>query len=127
MKLGVKLNPKSHTPLAVQICDRIRRLVNTGRLPAGELLPSVRAAADDWGVNFTTVARAYQTLKAEGLICQNKSRRMIVCVDVKTMSERERAKMLSPLIAALKAQARELRLTDAALRAEIVRVLKWDA
>lgn len=127
MKLGIKLNHESHTPVTVQIAERIRRLIKTGRLPAGEILPSVRLAADEWGVNFTTVSRAYQSLKAEGLICQNKSRRLAVCVDVKAMTERERAKLLTPMIVGLKAQARELRLTDAALRAEIIRVLKWDA
>jgi len=127
MKLGIKLNHESHTPVTVQIAERIRRLIKTGRLAAGHLLPSVREAADDWGVNFTTVSRAYQELKAEGLIAQNKSRRMEVSAEVKSMSERDRAKLLTPMIIGLKAQARELRLTEEALRAEIFRVLKWDA
>lgn len=127
MKLAIRLNHGSHTPLTVQIAERIRRLIKTGRLSAGDVLPSVRTAADDWGVNFTTVSRAYKELKTEGLISPNKSRRLEVCVTVKSTSERDRAKLLTPMIVGLKAQARELRLSDAALRTEIFRVLKWDA
>lgn len=126
MKLGIKLNHDSHTPVTMQIAERIRRLIKTGRVTAGDVLPSVRQAADDLDVNFTTVSRAYQTLKAEGLIEQNKSRRLAVCAEVKPTSEGDRTKLLAPMILGLKAQARELRLTDAALRAEIFRVLKWD-
>lgn len=125
MKIGIKLNHDSHTPLKDQIAERIRRLIKTSRLSAGDVLPSVREAADNWGVNFTTVSRAYQELKAEGLISPNKSRRLEVCVTVKMSSERDRAKLLTPMIVGLKAQARELRVSDEALQAEIARALRW--
>src|SRR5215210_3825900 len=49
------------------VADVVRRIAG-GELPAGERLPTVRAAAARWGVNANTVARAYAELAARGLV-----------------------------------------------------------
>jgi DNA-binding transcriptional regulator YhcF (GntR family) len=49
-------------PAYEQIARQIRALVTSGVLPAGAVLPSVRALAADLGVNLNTVARAYRVL-----------------------------------------------------------------
>ena len=55
-------------PLFHQIAEALRYWIATGRLKAGERLPSVRKAAEDWGVNLHTVRRAYSELAREGLV-----------------------------------------------------------
>lgn len=55
-------------PPADQIHDQVRGLVATGRLAADERLPSVRQLAKDLGVAPGTVAKAYRTLEAEGVL-----------------------------------------------------------
>lgn len=126
MQLGIRVNPASHTPLAEQIAERIRRLAKTGRLPAGTVLPSVRTLADELDVNFATTSRAYKLLRGEGVVAKNKSHRMIVSEQCAALTDLERARLVEPLLLAVRAQARELRVSDAALRGEVMRVLGWD-
>jgi len=45
-----------------------RGLIMSGRLGAGERLPTVRQAAADFGVAPGTVQKAYRTLESDGLI-----------------------------------------------------------
>ncbi|EKZ1926550.1 TPA: GntR family transcriptional regulator [Stenotrophomonas maltophilia] len=122
MTIGLRLNSESHTPITVQITDRIATLIRTGKLRPGQLLPSVRQGAEDWSVNFSTVSRAYKDLQAEGLIELNKSRRMQVA-KVAPMTPDDRAVLLRPAILGLKARARELGLTDAQFQAEVIATL----
>ena len=53
------LNPKSGVPIYRQIQDQIRFGITSGRLRAGEQLPTVRALAVDLAVNPNTVIKAY--------------------------------------------------------------------
>ena len=55
-------------PLYHQIAEALRYQIATGRVKAGDRLPSVRAAAERWGVNLHTVRRAYSELSGEGLV-----------------------------------------------------------
>lgn len=52
--------------------ERVRRhladLIRTGGLEVGAPLPSARSLAATWGVDATTVTRAYARLAAEGLV-----------------------------------------------------------
>jgi DNA-binding transcriptional regulator YhcF (GntR family) len=51
-----------------QIAGRLRTLIVEGALAPGEALPPVRRLAIDLGVHFNTVAEAYRSLAAEGLL-----------------------------------------------------------
>jgi GntR family transcriptional regulator len=53
---------------ADQVRDQIHGLVATGRLAAGERLPSVRQLAYDLGVAPGTIAKAYKALEDDGLL-----------------------------------------------------------
>ncbi|QEW03035.1 GntR family transcriptional regulator [Microbacterium lushaniae] len=56
------------TPPADQIVDQLRGFISSGRLAAGERLPSVRQLARDLSVAPGTVAKAYRALEAEGFL-----------------------------------------------------------
>lgn len=62
------VDPALAQPLWSQIEDGVRRLVASGALPRGELLPSVRDLARALRVNPGTVVRAYQRLVERGLL-----------------------------------------------------------
>jgi DNA-binding transcriptional regulator YhcF (GntR family) len=51
-----------------QIAGQLRTLIVEGALPTGDTLPPVRRLAIDLGVHFNTVAEAYRSLAAEGLL-----------------------------------------------------------
>ena len=56
------------TPIYKQIRDQLVLGIADGRLLAGEKLPTIRALANETGVNMMTVNKAYQLLKQEGYI-----------------------------------------------------------
>lgn len=62
------LDPTSPVPLYHQIAEGVAYRIAVGRLRPGELLPSVRAAADALGVHYLTVRKAYGALEERGLV-----------------------------------------------------------
>ena len=66
--MKIKLDFRSKIPIYIQIIDQVKHLIASCVLLPDDQLPTVRELADDLGVNFTTVARAYRLLDEEGLI-----------------------------------------------------------
>jgi GntR family transcriptional regulator len=58
----------SGVPVSAQIAEQIKYRAIGGKLVPGERLPSVRALAEQLGLNPTTVARVYRQLESEGVI-----------------------------------------------------------
>lgn len=69
----------SDIPIYQQIRDQIVVGIADGRLPAGERLPTVRALAEESGVNMMTVSKAYQLLKQEGYLQTDRRSGTVVC------------------------------------------------
>lgn len=70
----VRIDPASEEPIFAQIAASVRADAATGRLRAGDRLPSARDVADALGVNLHTVLRAYQGLRDEGLVDMRRGR-----------------------------------------------------
>jgi DNA-binding transcriptional regulator YhcF (GntR family) len=68
------LDPDSDVPLGVQLAWRLRAMIVTGRLTAGEPLPSLRRVAGWASVNINTARSVYESLEAEGLIVSQQGR-----------------------------------------------------
>ena len=68
----IRIDMMSSTPIYVQLRNEIVKGIGRGEFEDGECLPTVRQLASDLGVNNMTVSRAYQLLKAEGLIVEPK-------------------------------------------------------
>lgn len=64
----ILLDYKGPIPLYHQIAEVIRFRIAKGLLKKGDPLPALKAAAQDWGVNFHTVRRAYRELEDQGLV-----------------------------------------------------------
>jgi len=58
----------SQTPIYQQIRDQIVKGIAVRDLRPGDALPSVRALAQDLGINLHTVNKAYATLRDEGYV-----------------------------------------------------------
>jgi GntR family transcriptional regulator len=61
-------DPTAELPVGVQLSWRLRALIATGRLAAGERLPSFRQLAGWAGVNVNTVRAVYAGLEDAGLV-----------------------------------------------------------
>jgi DNA-binding transcriptional MocR family regulator len=51
-----------------QLAERVRQLARTGTIPAGTRLPSERSLGTALGISRNTVARAFDELRAEGVL-----------------------------------------------------------
>jgi GntR family transcriptional regulator len=65
---ALRVDPKDAAPIWRQIEEGVRRLVASGALRAGGLVPSVRELASDLQVNPATVSKAYQRLTDAGVL-----------------------------------------------------------
>jgi GntR family transcriptional regulator len=74
----MKIDPRSHVPIYLQIADEIRAAVAAGVYRPGEALPSLRAMAVEIQVNPNTVQRAYDELDREGLIYGQRGKGLFV-------------------------------------------------
>jgi DNA-binding transcriptional regulator YhcF (GntR family) len=83
------VDPDDELPVGLQLTLRLRALIATGRLPAGERLPSVRQLADWAGVNLNTVRAVYAGLESAGLVASHQGRGTFVADDVGTAPELE--------------------------------------
>jgi DNA-binding transcriptional regulator YhcF (GntR family) len=61
-RMKIKIDFQSGIPLYEQIAHRILGLLERGELKAKDQLPPIRELANELGVNFNTVARAYRML-----------------------------------------------------------------
>ncbi|MBR0160969.1 MAG: PLP-dependent aminotransferase family protein [Oscillospiraceae bacterium] len=66
--LTYSLQPDQPLPLYEQLCQRLRRDIQSGRLTAGERLPSKRSFSENLGISSITVENAYNRLIDEGYV-----------------------------------------------------------
>lgn len=64
----IAIDPREAADPSEQIRRQIADQVRSGALPGGERLPSIRQLAGDLRVAAGTVAKAYATLEADGLL-----------------------------------------------------------
>lgn len=83
------VDPDDELPVGLQLTLRLRALIATGRLPAGERLPSVRRLAEWAGVNLNTVRGVYAGLEATGLVISRQGRGTYVAEGVRAAPELE--------------------------------------
>ena len=64
----LKFDFGSNVPIYMQLRNQIVIAIANGTLTPGEQLPTIRALADESGINMMTVSKAYQLLKQERYI-----------------------------------------------------------
>lgn len=99
----VSLDTRDRTPIYAQLEQGLRAAIATGRLKAGDQLPTVRQLAVDLRVNANTVARVYAELERAGVL--------------------ETRRGVGSFVSATPGQARSPREHDRRLRAFVTRVL----
>ena len=96
-----------------QIAGGVRRALGEGTLHPGDRLPSGKDLATSLDVNLHTVLRAYQELRAEGLIELRRGRGAVVLASGRGASQ------LAAMVDELIAQAERLGVS----RGELVRMI----
>ena len=86
----LKINFDSETPIYIQIKNQIIEGIAKGEIDKAEELPSVRALAEDIGINMHTVNKAYNILKDEGYIKIDRRKGAIVSLNLDNSKEKFR-------------------------------------
>jgi DNA-binding transcriptional regulator YhcF (GntR family) len=83
------IDPDDELPVGLQLSWRLRALIRTGELEAGERLPSFRRLAEWAGVNVGTVRAAYEALEADGLVATRHGQGTFVAEEVQAAPQLE--------------------------------------
>jgi GntR family transcriptional regulator len=102
----VAIDPRDATPIYAQLERGLRAAIATGRLQAGDQLPTVRQLAVDLQVNANTVARVYLELERAGVL---ETRRgvgsFVAATAARAHPPRERERRLDALVTRMLADA----------------------
>ncbi len=82
-------DPAAELPVGIQLSWRLRALIATGRLAAGERLPSFRRLAQWAGVNVNTVRAVYAGLEDSGLVVSRQGQGTFVASGIEATPELE--------------------------------------
>ncbi|HKI73767.1 MAG TPA: GntR family transcriptional regulator [Pseudomonadales bacterium] len=115
------IQTNSNVPIYRQLVDQVHRLAASGRLKAGDRLPSVRQLAEELAINPMTVSRAYGLLEQDGLVERRRGIGMVLRGD-----SQPRDALILPAIENLVRQAKQLGLDAAAITQQINRHWKDD-
>lgn len=118
-----QIDPRSPVPLYAQIAGRLRLAVAAGELRPGESLPSVRQLAARLRINPATVVQAYRDLEGEGFVELRQGAGTFVRDVAPDRRAGERAEQALRLVRQLLADAGQLGITSAELRAALAREL----
>jgi GntR family transcriptional regulator len=66
--MDIIITNSSGDPIYMQIVTQIKEQIISGKLPAGEMLPSMRNLAMQLRISVITTKRAYEELEREGFI-----------------------------------------------------------
>lgn len=99
-------------PIYRQLVEQVRRFIASGRLCAGDEMPSVRELANALAVNPMTVSKAFNRLEAEGFLERRRGLAMVVSARhwAGNKSAPNRQELLLPALQSVAVQARELGL-----------------
>jgi GntR family transcriptional regulator len=84
-----RIDPADEVPVGLQLSWRLRALIRTGELTAGERLPSFRQLAGWAGVNVGTVRAVYEGLERDGLVVSRHGQGTFVAEGVEPVPELE--------------------------------------
>lgn len=74
----MKLDFASSIPIYQQVRDQLVQAIANGEFSVGDRLPTIRALAQETGINIMTVNKAYQLLKQEGYIITDRRNGAVV-------------------------------------------------
>ena len=72
--MNLELDFRSGIPIYLQVVERIKERLASGKLKPGDQLPTVRSLALELRVNFNTIARAYRIMDESGIISTQQGR-----------------------------------------------------
>lgn len=110
------VNFKSGVPVYLQIVQQVKDAAAAGSLRAGDVLPSVRALAEELRINRNTAARAYAELESQGVVVNRQGAGCFLqAPSPSPLRHAVRSERLATELDAVIVQAHHLQISDAEL------------
>ena len=90
----MKIYQNSNEPIYKQIAAQLREDILSGKLKAGDALPSIRVLAQNLKISVITTMKAYEELSEEGLVTASKGKGYYVNAQDKKMIEEQYMRQL---------------------------------
>ncbi|HEX3011960.1 MAG TPA: GntR family transcriptional regulator [Syntrophomonadaceae bacterium] len=125
--MWLDIDPRSSTPIYVQLVQRVKEAVARGFLRPGDRMPTVRELASLLMINPNTIAKAYQRLEQEGIIETMRSRGTFVAVGSVQINKEQGRKKLTELIHDMLVEAYYLGISNEELQSLFMNSLQdWE-
>ena len=112
----IVINIEDQEPLFEQLITQVKAAVRSGKVRAGDGLPSIRQLANDLELNSKTVAKAYRLLERDSIIQTRGYRGTFVHPQAKANSQVDLRGWLAKTLDETIATLRESGLTDSEIR-----------
>jgi len=123
----LRIQPLSPEPIFEQVVFQVKSAVARGELSSGDKLPSVRELAKELTINPNTVARAYQTLEAQGVVVRRQGSGCFVTGETSVLRADQRKKKLDELVSRAVTEAFHLGADADEVRASVEKHLRRQA
>jgi GntR family transcriptional regulator len=107
-EMQIHIHAQDGVPIYLQVVQQIKYLVASGRLQAGEELPSIRVLAEQLLVNPNTIARAYRELEAAGVVEKRRTAGTFIADSGSPLARKERLKLLNDRVDQLLVEATQM-------------------
>lgn len=114
--MEIVINLEDQEPLFAQLITQVKAAVQSGKVRAGDALPSIRQLANDLELNSKTVAKAYRLLERDSIIQTRGYRGTFVHPDAKANSHVDLNAWLVETLMQTVGTLRDSGLTDSEIR-----------
>lgn len=110
--MKIILSNQSEFPIYRQIFDQIVEQIQSGQIPEGMILPSIRGLAKELGISVITTTRAYNELESEGYIVSRQGKGSIVLGRKNAVVMEQYQKRMEEALDVMVENARYLEMSD---------------
>ena len=92
--MQIEIDSTDGVPIYLQLVHQIKYLIATGRIAAGQQLPSVRKLSEQLIVNPNTIAKAYRELELTGIVVTRPGAGVFISDTASPLARKEQHQLL---------------------------------
>lgn len=114
--MNIIISNRDERPIYEQITSQLKKMIISGELKEGQMLPSMRALAKDLRISVITTKRAYEELEKDGMIVTVTGKGSFVAEQNTQLIKEEKLKDIENKISCIWEEARLCGITLEELR-----------
>ena len=109
--MQIEIDSTDGVPIYLQLVHQIKYLIATGRIAAGQQLPSVRKLSEQLIVNPNTIAKAYRELELTGIVVTRPGAGVFISDTASPLARKEQHQLLITKVDEVILESRHLEMT----------------